>query len=66
MNQFFTDGKLNEDSLRGEILRTMGLYCQNRNLPVPEPCKKVINESTPEQLAETEINLINTEYLLEE
>jgi hypothetical protein len=58
MNKFFTtDNELKEDTLRNEILRITGVYCQAKDFPVPEPCKKVLAESTPEELAETKEKL---------
>jgi hypothetical protein len=57
MNQFFTDGKLNENSLRNEVLKLTGVYCNLNDLPVPDACKEVLDSSTPEELAEAKEKL---------
>jgi len=66
MNQFFTNDVLNENSLRNEILKLTGVFCNLNSLPVPEVCKPVLESATPEEIEEAEIKLVNTEYLLEQ
>jgi hypothetical protein len=66
MNQFFTDGKLNENSLRNEVLKLTGVYCNLNSIPVPNACKEVLDNSTSEELLEAEIKLVESEYKLGE
>jgi len=35
---------------------------QNKNIQLPEVLKNVLDKSTTEEIAETEINLVNAEY----
>jgi hypothetical protein len=66
MNQFFTNNELNENSLRNEILKLTGVYCNLNSLPVPDVCKPALESATPEELLEAEIKLVDSQYRLEE
>jgi len=54
------------DGLQNSLLRIAAIDMQNKGINLTGKLKEIVDKSTPDQIAETEIELANSEYILEE
>jgi len=54
------------DGLQNSLLRIAAIDMQNKGINLTGKLKEIVDKSTPDQIAETEIELVNSEYILEE
>ena len=54
------------DGLKNNLLRIAAIDMQNKGINLTGKLKEIVDKSTPDQIAETEIELVNSEYILEE
>ena len=54
------------DGLQNSLLRIAAIDMQNKGINLTGKLKEIVDKSTPDQIAETEIELVNSEYILKE